>query len=154
MRQKIIMQILILCLSVTACSTTSLNPFATKIDATIIVTADANPDHRGQASPIVIRIYELKSKTAFQRPDFFTLFDQEANALGDDLLAREQLELRPNIKRPFRKKVHKDTQYIGVVAAFQEIGQSQWFDIYEIKNHRKNKVTIKISEHTASINSQ
>lgn len=139
---------------IAACSNTSLNPFSTKIDATIIVSANANMDRRGRASPIVIRVYELKSKAAFQNPDFFALFDQEANALGDDLLAREQYELAPNRQKRITKKLHQDTRFIGVVAAFQEIGRARWFDIHELKSHRKNKVTIKIGKHTASINSQ
>ena len=37
------------------------------------VAADINPDAEGRPSPVIIKVYELASKTVFENQDFFAL---------------------------------------------------------------------------------
>ena len=55
-----------------------------------VIQADqlVNPNVEGEPSPIVVRIYELKSTTNFAQAQFFELFDNDAKRLGPDLVAR------------------------------------------------------------------
>jgi len=85
-----------------------------------------NPDIHGRPSPVVVRIYELKSLTAFNGADFFSLYEKEKETLGAELLARQEYFLRPGDKLEFKRKLQDDTRYVAVVAAFRDLEHSQW----------------------------
>ena len=81
--------------ALTACSNVSWLRSPTSIDAQILASFEINPDANGRPSPLVVRIYELKSISAFNDADFFKLYDEEVATLGGDLLSREEFELTP-----------------------------------------------------------
>jgi len=85
-----------------------------------------NPDRGGRPSPIVVRVYELKSIAAFNSADFFSLFDKEQETLGGELVGREEFQLQPAEKRQYRRQLQPDTKFIGVVGAFRDLEQSRW----------------------------
>ena len=85
-----------------------------------------NPDRGGRASPIVVRVYELKSVAAFNTADFFSLFDKEQETLGGELVGREEFQLQPAETRQYRRQLQPDTKFFGVVAAFRDLEQSRW----------------------------
>lgn len=45
----------------------------TRLDITITAAADVNPDDKGRAAPILVRLYELKSEGTFESADYFSL---------------------------------------------------------------------------------
>jgi type VI secretion system protein VasD len=96
------------------------------LQGSIMAAPTTNPDLRGRPSPIVVRVYELKSLAAFDSADFFSLFDKEAETLGSDLVGREEYDLRPAETRPYRRQLQPDTKFIGVVAAFRDLENSRW----------------------------
>ena len=67
----------------------------TEIEAEMIAKADVNPDYDGQPSPLVVRMYQLSSPTAFKNAGFFALYDGDVATLGNDMTGREEIELRP-----------------------------------------------------------
>ena len=77
-------------------------PAPTAIRADIVATADVNPDARGRPSPVVVKVFELKSLAAFETADFFSLFDKDKETLGGELLARDEFSLIPGDKRRSR----------------------------------------------------
>ena len=112
-------------LSLTAgCGTMRSSPPV--VQGSIKTAATTNPDPRGRPSPIVVRVYELKSSAAFNSADFFSLFDKESETLGGDLVGREEYDLRPDETRPYRRQLQADTKVIGVVAAFRDLEKSRW----------------------------
>jgi len=96
------------------------------VQGSIKTAATTNPDPRGRPSPIVVRLYELKSAATFSSADFFSLFDKESETLGGDLVGRDEYDLRPNEARPYRRQLQADTKVIGVVAAFRDLEKSHW----------------------------
>ena len=84
------------------------------VQGSIKTAATTNPDPRGRASPIVVRLYELKPAATFSSADFFSLFDKESETLGGDLVGRDEYDLRPNEARPYRRQLQADTKVIGV----------------------------------------
>src|SRR5262249_8170664 len=88
------------------------------VQGSIKTAATTNPDPRGRLSPIVVRLYELKSAATFSSADFFSLFDKESETLGGDLVGRDEYDLRPNEPRPYRRQLQADTKAIGFVTAF------------------------------------
>lgn len=126
--------------------------FSTKVNARITVSSTANPDANGRASPIVLRVYELKSPAAFHNPSFFSIFDEEATTLGKDLVApSQQLDLAPRNRRVLSRKTNEATRYLAVVAAFRQIEKSRWYDVVELKARKTNKIDIIVGTNSVSI---
>ena len=84
----------------------------------VLARADVNPDIRGRASPLSLRMFELKSGAAFQTADFFALYDRDQATLGADMLGREELILKPGETQTVTRKANPETRYLGVIAAF------------------------------------
>jgi type VI secretion system protein VasD len=101
-----------------------------------------NPDVRGRPSPIVVRVYELKSVTAFNSADFFSIYDKEQEALGADLLGREEYQLRPDETRPYQRQLQPETKFIGVIAAFRDLENSRWRQTAPVPDKREPAITI------------
>lgn len=85
-----------------------------------------NPDINGRPSPIVVRVYELRSLNAFNGADFFSLFEKEQETLSSDLLGREEYQLRPAETRQYQRQLQPDTKFIAVAAAFRDLENSRW----------------------------
>ncbi len=96
------------------------------LHAEIVASGDANPDQNGRPSPVVVAIYQLTGVEVFQSGDFFSVFDSEGLALGDALLGREQVTLRPGDKKDFSVEFNPDAEFIGVVAAYRDVENAKW----------------------------
>src|SRR5262245_31102606 len=114
----------VLLLAACASSRSERAPVRTK--AYVQAEADLNPDATGRASPIVMRVFELKSDAEFAAADFFALYERERESLGSSLLSRQEYVLKPGEQRELWLPVPRDTAYIGVVAAFRDIRTAKW----------------------------
>jgi type VI secretion system protein VasD len=101
-------------------------PKSTKARMTVIAQSDVNPDASGRPSPIVVRVYQLQQDAKFANADFFALFDDEQQALGADLLARDEITLAPGERKEVQVEVKGEAKFLGAVAAFRDIRNSQW----------------------------
>ncbi len=79
-----------------------------------------------EARPVVIRFYELTSLAAFSSADFFSVFNDYKTTLGNELITSEEFRLVPGHKQKFNRALNIDTHYVGVVAAYKDLEQSQW----------------------------
>jgi type VI secretion system protein VasD len=100
---------------------------------TMLAAADANPDAGGRPSPVVIRVYQLKTDAAFTSADFFALFDDEQKVLGAQLINRTEFMLVPAERRAIELEVSPDTRFVGAVAAFRDIRNAQWRVLVPVK---------------------
>ena len=85
-----------------------------------------NPDAKGRASPIVVRVFELKSISAFNSADFFSLWDRERETLSAEMIGRDEFQLRPGEQKKFERTLQPDTRYVGVIAAFRDLERANW----------------------------
>jgi type VI secretion system protein VasD len=97
-----------------------------KVPMTVASRADANPDATGQPSPVVLRVYQLKSNAVFSRSEFFTLFDDEQKVLGSELISRDEFLLTPAENRNLEITLNDDTRFVGAIAAFRDIRHAEW----------------------------
>ena len=138
--------------ALTACSSLSWMSSPTSINAQVVASYEINPDANGRPSPLVIRIYELKSIDAFNDADFFKLYDEEVATLGGDLLSREEFELTAGESREIIHTAHEQARFFAVVAAFRNIDQASWRASKALKLNSKNSLTIKIDKQSVTIN--
>jgi type VI secretion system protein VasD len=101
-------------------------PKQDKARMTLVAQSQVNPDASGRPSPIVVRIYQLKSEDKYAAADFFALFDDDQKTLGADLVGREEAELAPGETRELQFPVSRDAKFLGVLAAFRDIRNSRW----------------------------
>lgn len=94
--------------------------------AAIVVARDVNPDSAGRASPIVVRLYQLKEEGAFNSASYFALADKEQATLGPSLDSREEYELQPGQTKELILKIPPEARYLGVVAAYRDLNNSKW----------------------------
>jgi type VI secretion system protein VasD len=117
------------------------------------VAADVgvNPDARGRASPVVVRLLELKTLAAFESADFFSLFDRDKDTLGAELVAREELQLQPGEKKTLQRSLPPETKYLGVVAAFRDLERARWRASIPVMPNQTTPLTIKVEPRAVSI---
>jgi type VI secretion system protein VasD len=92
----------------------------TKSAMTVAAAADTNPDGSGRPSPIVVRVYQLKTDAAFKGADFFALYDDDQKVLGAELISRDEYVLNPSERKTIDVTVSRDTRFIGALAAFRD----------------------------------
>ncbi|WP_175765420.1 type VI secretion system lipoprotein TssJ [Burkholderia ambifaria] len=101
-----------------------------RLDMRVNARPDVNPDDRGRAAPIVVRIYELKNDGAFNAADFFTLQTQDKTVLADDVVKRDELQLRPGEHQMLVRRPDPVTTTIGVIAAYRDLPNAVWRAVY------------------------
>lgn len=121
------------------------------VKASLDAQPSVNPDVKGRASPIIVRVYELKSVAAFNSSDFFSLFEREKETLGAELVEREEFQLQPGEKRQFDKQLQPETRYVGVVAAFRNLEKAQWRASAAIVPHQTLPLGITLEHSSVSI---
>ncbi len=117
----------------------------TRIVVELAAAADLNPNPLNQPSPLQLRIYELKTPGAFDRADFFTLYEQEKTALGADLLVQDQRLIKPGEVRRLERTLQAEAHYLGFLAAYRDIDQAQWRAIVAVSPNQTT--TIKVNLH-------
>lgn len=89
-------------------------------------SSDQNPNAQNQAAPIQIMVFQLKAKDKFEAADYFGLQQQADALLGDQLLSQDALMLLPEAEQNIEAAGHVEARYVGIVAGFRELNQSQW----------------------------
>ncbi len=133
---------------VTACETP---PKPTQAAYNITATADLNPDADGRASPVVFRIYELKSSGIFESADFFALYDNEAATLGQELVGRKEYQIQPSESRSMTEKLQPATRMIGVIAAYRELDMAKWRAVVPIQENATTPIDITLGKLTVDM---
>ena len=103
-------------------------PVAVPRQLELVIFADSriNPDAAGRAAPVAVRIYLLRADTAFNTAGFFALFDREQATLGADLVARDELLLRPGQAARVSKPLPADARHLAALVAYRDLERTVW----------------------------
>ena len=93
---------------------------------------DVNPDDDGNASPLVVWMYQLSSKTAFNNAEYFTLYDSDVATLGNDLMDKEEFELRPGQTLEIEREFDQETRFVAFMAGYRDIDNAKWRAVAEL----------------------
>jgi type VI secretion system protein VasD len=108
----------------------------------ITTTGDVNKNLEGEPSPTVIVLYQLVDVDLFNSADFFNLYQNPKTVLNDELIDQRQIIVTPNQPKTITLQINNGTQYLGVLAAFNNITNSQWRQT--IKVERKKAIVFDI----------
>ncbi len=91
----------------------------TDLHLTFVANTDINPDDNQTPSPLIIRMYELKTPTLFENANFIDLYERDTEVLGGSLLGKQRLKhLKPGETRKESFVLSKETKYVGLYAEF------------------------------------
>ncbi len=135
-----------LALVLAACSSAPKPKPPASVAGAITAAAQLNPTAAKRPSPIVLRVYELKSAAAFNTADFMSLFQGDQAALGAEMIAREEMTLRPGESKPVQKVLSPDTKFIGVMAAYRDLERATWRAVVAVQPNQAQKLTIRADE--------
>ncbi|MBW9265778.1 MAG: type VI secretion system lipoprotein TssJ [Candidatus Thiodiazotropha sp. (ex. Lucinisca nassula)] len=116
------------------------------VTVTMSAAQSVNPDINDRPSPIVARIYELKSLSVFNNADFFNLFEQDVALLGDEMLMRDELHFQPGEVKLLERELQPDTRYVGVIGAYRDIENATWRRSIEINLHDETAFVIEFGK--------
>jgi type VI secretion system protein VasD len=141
--------------SITAgCASAPPKPAEAKMQ--IVATADVNPDGKGRPSPIVVRVYQLKTEAEFANADFFAFYDREKEILGSALITREEYTLAPGETSDLKFEVARDARFLGVLAAYRDPG-AHWRAVSPAPEKgladlvKKDRLTITLGKNAVSL---
>ena len=150
-RSVVVMGMLAAAALVAGCAS---KPVVTPVVLTLAASPDANPDVRGRASPLTVRVYALKSPGPFEAADFFSLFDKDQATLGAELVQREELLLRPGESRKLEMTLPPDAKAIGVMAAYRDLDRSRWREVRTLEVGKPQALTVGLGARQVRIDAQ
>lgn len=95
-------------------------------------TRDVNPDPQGRAAPVVVRVYGLAARDSFTLAAPIQLIQQDAKALGGDMLERQEVILAPSDQKFITLPANEKVNYVGVVAAYRAIDKATWREVVAV----------------------
>lgn len=102
------------------------------VNLTLKAAPDVNPNGAGTASPVVVRIYQLSNATEFAAADFFSLNQDAAGVLGDELVASEEFVLAPGAIEVYARELGEEVRFLGITAAFRDVSGGKWRSFHAI----------------------
>jgi type VI secretion system protein VasD len=116
---------LALCFVLGACAT-SRNTDSVQLRTRLTAAKDLNPDASGRPSPLVLRVFELRTESEFTGAEFFALYEREKQTLSATLVGSQEFELQPGETRQLNLTFPRETRYVGVIAAYRDIRGARW----------------------------
>lgn len=101
------------------------------ISLSLVASADLNPDINNRPSPVAVTIYQLTNASSFRKSDYMSLSENSKVSLGRDLIAINNLTLRPGQVLDLEYPVAKSERAFAIVVGYRVIEASGWQLVYE-----------------------
>lgn len=128
-----------------SCAAPPPKPVVTPVSLNLVASSDANPDARGRASPLTVRVYVLKAPGPFEGADFFSLYDKDQATLGAEMVKREELLLKPGETKKLEFTLEPDAKNIAVLAAYRDLERARWRDLKPLEVGKPNTFTVNLA---------
>lgn len=126
-------------------------PEPTRVVLEFETAGDINPNIAGRASPLVVRIYQLKSYSAWKDADFISLFEKDSDVLGGDLVNKQEIYLKPDEKRTIYFEASDAVRTVGILAAFRYYDTGRWKAAASIQRNKTNVFNVNIRGTTVQL---
>lgn len=105
----------------------------------------------GEASPVILKLYELSEPSSFNAADFFALFNDDKAILGGDLTHKTELVLKPGESKNLLLQPNDDAKSLGLFAAFRLLDNAQWRANATIEQHKTQSMVIKLEQNQLKV---
>jgi type VI secretion system protein VasD len=124
---------------------------STPVEVTIVGGMELNPNAQDRPSPVVVRIFDLAETKNFEAADYDALFEHPSDALKHDVLAKEELMLRPGDIRQRNRSLPPAVRALGVAAAFRDLEHATWRLTIAVKRGQRNFLLIDLDRNTVRL---
>ncbi|KQV52480.1 hypothetical protein ASC93_04160 [Massilia sp. Root335] len=103
-----------------------------------------NVDARGQPLALLVRIYKLRERGAFEQAPYAAFLSPQAerDALGADLVDVREVTLVPGQRLDVSDRLARDTPWLGVVALFHAPAEHGWRAAFAAADAEQAGVTV------------
>lgn len=115
-------------------ASSGITPLTSSVELVVEASDVLNVRVAGQSSPVIFRVHELTSPVLFRSLDFFALFENDKEALGDEYIKRYEYQIIPGEKLHEIIILDPETRAVGYSVAFRDISGSSWRKIALIDN--------------------
>ncbi|GHA82269.1 type VI secretion system-associated lipoprotein [Lysobacter bugurensis] len=93
---------------------------------------------------LVVRVYQLKGLQRFEQAPFDAFLDEDAEraALGNDLVAANEVLLTPGQRYELQERMAADASHIGIVALFRAPASSRWRFAFDSRKAVAEGITV------------
>lgn len=133
-----------------ACASDPAPPPPTIVVLQFQAAADLNPSADGQAAPVRVRLYELKSGAVFSRADYFSLVDAANATLAADLLEQDELLIQPGQQLTLQRQLDEQSRLLGLVVAYRELDSAVWRQLVSIPSHQTSQLNVALGARAVS----
>ena len=137
-------------LLLTACASSPPPPTPTVVVMHIQAAADLNLSAGGQATPVRVRLYELKSGGAFSRADYFSLVNATGATLSADLVAQDELLIQPGQRLTLERTLDEQSRLLGLVVSYRELDSAVWRQMVSIPSNETTPLTVSLKARAIS----
>ncbi|WMI97462.1 type VI secretion system lipoprotein TssJ [Pseudomonas chlororaphis subsp. aurantiaca] len=137
-------------LLLTACASSPPPPTPTVVVMHIQAAADLNLSAGGQATPVRVRLYELKSGAVFSRADYFSLVNATSATLSTDLVAQDELLIQPGQRLTLERKLDEQSRLLGLVVSYRELDSAVWRQMVSIPSNETTPLTVSLTARAIS----
>lgn len=121
-------------------------PDPTTVNLLLTASPQSNPDRNNRPSPVLVRVYELRSSGSFETADFFALLEQDQGVLGAEMLNRWEFQLAPGETQTLDATFQPGSRHIAVVVAVRDIERAQWRAISAVTPNQQNQLSAMIGQ--------
>lgn len=126
-------------------------PKKESLEVRISAAAELNPDVDARPSPIILHILELKAIDEFNRADYFALTQNDASALGGDVLNKTEIIMTPGVAQTVTLVLDNAVGYLGLVAGYRDIDSSRWRVSQEVRPGKTDWIAVTLDKNQISI---
>lgn len=126
-------------------------PPPTVLQLHFLGSSELNPSPAGDPAPVRVRLYELKSANNFSRADFFSLIDKPESALGSDLVAHDELLLRPSEQKEIERTLDEQTRFLAIVVGYRDLDHALWRQVVAVPAQKTSPYDVMVGSHAVAI---
>lgn len=101
---------------------TSPEPLRVTVGASRLI----NPGERGEALPVLVRLYQLKATSKFQEATVDELLDRDKEVLGAELVDMSEVTVNPGDRLQPAVTRNRDARFLAAVALFRKPSGGTW----------------------------
>jgi len=114
----------------------------TSVEMILAAGNQLNPNAQRRPSPVVVRVFDLKTPAGFDAATYEGLFERDRETLAADLVARDEFTLNAGEGKRIERKLAPETKVIAVAVAFRELERASWRTTVAVKPNAKNRINV------------
>lgn len=120
-------------------------PKAPEVALRILTAVQLNPDESGRPSPVVLKVFDLKERVAFENARYFELWENPESILGKDLIAVREVEISPGQALEIQlESTTPESRYVAVAAGFRRLDDARWRDTLQLPDDGRVFVNLSV----------